>query len=79
MRRIGIYLRASTEERVCIQDGSLISQKQRHLLKVKIGIYAPVVTSSTNVLNGGGWPTLVEHPVIVKRSCTVQWKRKIFN
>jgi site-specific DNA recombinase len=31
MRRIGIYLRVSTEEQVRIQDGSLVSQKQRLL------------------------------------------------
>ena len=29
MRRIGIYLRVSTEEQARIQDGSLVSQKQR--------------------------------------------------
>ena len=29
MKRVGIYLRVSTEEQVRIQDGSLVSQKQR--------------------------------------------------
>jgi site-specific DNA recombinase len=29
MRRVGIYLRVSTEEQARIQDGSLVSQRQR--------------------------------------------------
>lgn len=29
MKRIGIYLRVSTEEQARIQDGSLVSQRQR--------------------------------------------------
>lgn len=29
--------------------------------------------------DGGVSPTVVEHPVIVKRTYSVQWKRKLFN
>jgi hypothetical protein len=34
---------------------------------------------SSSISYGGGCPILVEHPVIVKRSHSVQWKRKVFD
>lgn len=37
------------------------------------------ISIEDGIKSGGVRPTVVEHPVIAKRSYTVQWKRKIFD
>ncbi len=59
------------------KPSEVISDGFSYLMQQTVGFF--VSQSSPIVGYGGVWPTVVEHPVIVKRSYTVQWKRKIFN
>jgi site-specific DNA recombinase len=50
IKRVGIYLRVSTEEQVRIQDGSLVSQKQRLIEYVEL----------QNARHENGWGVVVD-------------------